>query len=766
MNLRFSIVIPVLNLSVSLDLLLRCLEQLEFPRERFECIIVDDGSTDGTKAILESHQSGLNLTLIFNRVNQGRSQARNIGWQQARGEVVVFLDGDMLPEPQWLQHFDESIARHPEWDVISGGRYCIQAPYDAGLRHSLARLINVSPDELFASQVAEQFKTIYAAAALGQYPRPLLKKFELQLREVCRLLPENLLCAYSLVTSNVAVRRRRLAAAGGFDPFLRRCEDTDLGLRLWKSGCRFGFAEGARAYHLYDPRQPDRQMTLAEDLALFYRHPYSLIVMMHVWCTFNAVGATGQGVLAGGLTLLGQMGQVPIRADLIQLLTGLAQHGAVLFDQLDFGANSHPREFMVDYLAEVSGLSPARIEGYLNSALKQGMFAIERQGKIYLDFYHTSNWLRYHTRYEEDRLRLNSYGRTTKTPYFRTGSRDDLAALSYSGTYELHLPTELLESDSEGTLNIALPAENEYQSDVRITEVFPDGLRDYADYSKSMMLGIPLNHCRRLNGRIGYSFQCRVREVATAPNAGNLPAGAAELAVHLPPTLNAEYLAKARKLLDRMEIEPGAEAYPMALSIYSWMLDHTSFYETPLADFFCLDTGFGSSVHQSRLFINLCRLMKIPARERCGGVLFKAAGGQSHVIETRVRGLSPFTHSWAEFHSPPHGWVPVDFIGWRYGERCVRTHNVTDAHLRAELANETASYDRYYFGNLDPFRIHTGAAVNAIPLASFRSAGGKPPAGSQQRLAAIRHLLRCEIVASTVPLASPATGLSTIGASG
>lgn len=756
MNPRFSIVIPVLNLSTSIAVLLRCLEGLDSPRDQFECIIVDDGSTDATRDILKSCRSSLDLTVLSNRVNQGRSQARNIGWQQARGEFVLFLDGDMLPEPALLKDYDQAIARHMDWDVISGGRYCITVQ-DSDPWRSLAGLIGIASEELFTNDLAGQFKAIHKKAVLGQYPSPLLNKLELQLREVCRLYPESLLCGYSLVTSNVVIRRQRLEESGGFDPFLRRSEDTELGLRLWEAGSRFGFADGARAYHLYDARQPDRHMTPIENLAFFYRHPYSLVLLVHLWCLLNAIGGTKQGALASDLCQLAQLSQGPIR-------TSLAQPVAGLLNQLSLNSYSYPREFIVDYFAETSGSSTVQIEQYLERAVERGLLTTERDGQRLFDIYHTSNWLRYHSGYEEYCLRFSSYGRTNKTRYQLTRSRADIAQVEYVGAYELDLPPEVFESDGEATLNLALPIEDKHQSDVKITSCFPDDLLHYADYSRGMIVGLPLRHFRSGARKVGYTFQCKVTE-ATTTQAADGAEPSANLSLYLQPTLNAEYLAKARGLLARIALQVDADACVNARAIYLWILNHTFFYETPLPDFYCLDTGFGSCVHQASLFVNLCRLANIPARERCGGILSKATGGDRTVIETRTRGFSPFTHTWAEFHTVQHGWVPVDFIGWGYGRRLMKAHNITDERLRMELKEDTSLYDDYYFGSLDPFRIHTGEAVNKTSLYGFELSNRKKPTAAwhQQLLAKTRHALRCEVVASNTQLTSVATSLINFG---
>src|SRR5262245_58306363 len=118
----YSIVIPIYNLRPGLKLLLACLESQTAAKELFEVILVDDGSSDGSSEWLRRYVSDLNLNRVFHFVNQGRSQARNNGWRRAQGEYVIFLDGDMLPTPTWLEGYHDSLNTDAS-DVLSGGRY-------------------------------------------------------------------------------------------------------------------------------------------------------------------------------------------------------------------------------------------------------------------------------------------------------------------------------------------------------------------------------------------------------------------------------------------------------------------------------------------------------------------------------------------------------------------------------------------------------------------------------------------------------------------
>jgi len=277
----FSIVIPALNGRCTLNLLLRCLEAQTLSREQFECLVVDDGSTDGTAAFLDEYRPGIHLRYFLHPTNLGRSQARNTGCAHAEGDVLIFIDADMLPEPDWLAHYAAAFAQTPWPDVISGGRYHIHLGANSENRPLvLGQMLGVSPDELFASRVVGQFEQLRTHAQLGMYPGYAMAKIETQLPEICQKYPESLLCAYSLITSNVAVRRSAFEKIGGFDTSMRRTEDTDLGVRLWEIGARFGCAPDAKAYHMYHAGQGDRNNTLVERMALFYRHPYRLFVLL------------------------------------------------------------------------------------------------------------------------------------------------------------------------------------------------------------------------------------------------------------------------------------------------------------------------------------------------------------------------------------------------------------------------------------------------------------------------------------------------------
>jgi glycosyltransferase involved in cell wall biosynthesis len=97
-----SIIIPALNEERMIGRCLESLAQLAFPRDRFEVILVDNGSTDGTIEIAGTFQDRLNLH-VLKKTGVRISALRNLGAHEARGPILAFLDADCLAPSGWLE---------------------------------------------------------------------------------------------------------------------------------------------------------------------------------------------------------------------------------------------------------------------------------------------------------------------------------------------------------------------------------------------------------------------------------------------------------------------------------------------------------------------------------------------------------------------------------------------------------------------------------------------------------------------------------------
>jgi glycosyltransferase involved in cell wall biosynthesis len=84
----------------------------------YEVVVVDDGSTDGTRSVLEPHLDRIRYCF---QANAGQSSARNRGAELARGELLAFLDHDDLWEPTYLEETVACLRAHPRAGLVATG---------------------------------------------------------------------------------------------------------------------------------------------------------------------------------------------------------------------------------------------------------------------------------------------------------------------------------------------------------------------------------------------------------------------------------------------------------------------------------------------------------------------------------------------------------------------------------------------------------------------------------------------------------------------
>ena len=201
-----SVIIPVYN---GADTLKRCLEAvLASADPSYECIVVNDGSTDGSKEIVAQFSDRVRL-LNLAEGPRGPAYARNRGAEVARGEILFFVDADVMLAHGALRRVAKTFSEQPALAAVFGS-------YDA------------SP----------------AAAGLVSQYRNLLHHFVHQNGN-----PD----ASTFWAGCGAVRRNVFERVGGFDEtrFLRpSIEDIELGYRLRASGLRILLDKGLQGTHL------------------------------------------------------------------------------------------------------------------------------------------------------------------------------------------------------------------------------------------------------------------------------------------------------------------------------------------------------------------------------------------------------------------------------------------------------------------------------------------------------------------------------------
>jgi len=99
---RVSIIVPSYNEGKNIKNTLERLIDLEYPKDKLEIIVVDDGSKDNTYEIAKEYEEKYNFIKVYKKENGGKSSALNYGIRRSSGEIIVTLDADSIPEKDSL----------------------------------------------------------------------------------------------------------------------------------------------------------------------------------------------------------------------------------------------------------------------------------------------------------------------------------------------------------------------------------------------------------------------------------------------------------------------------------------------------------------------------------------------------------------------------------------------------------------------------------------------------------------------------------------
>lgn len=115
---RLSVIIPVYNAEKHI---MRCVNSI-LPQltQDDELLLINDGSTDGSKEILEKIEKDNIVVRVINKENEGVAKTRNRGIKEAKGEYICFVDNDDFLDAQYISTFYNEISRG-NYDVVLGG---------------------------------------------------------------------------------------------------------------------------------------------------------------------------------------------------------------------------------------------------------------------------------------------------------------------------------------------------------------------------------------------------------------------------------------------------------------------------------------------------------------------------------------------------------------------------------------------------------------------------------------------------------------------
>ncbi len=149
-HMRLSVVIPVFNELATLEQLLDKIDAVDIDKE---VIIVDDYSTDGTRALLETMRQPNRLVVLHDR-NQGKGAALRTGFTRATGEYVIVQDADLEYDPADYATLIAEADQHGA-DVVYGSRFTGPRPQMAFQNWLGNRVLTGLTNLLFGSQLTD-----------------------------------------------------------------------------------------------------------------------------------------------------------------------------------------------------------------------------------------------------------------------------------------------------------------------------------------------------------------------------------------------------------------------------------------------------------------------------------------------------------------------------------------------------------------------------------------------------------------------------------
>lgn len=154
-----SIVIPVYNEEATVA---RVVSRVAALPLNSELVIVDDCSTDGTRAILERVQDLSQVQVIFKEKNAGKGAALRTGFEYATGDFIIVQDADLEYDPRDIPPIIQPLLRG-EADIVYGSRFIGDVVHDKSFVHRLGNAVLTKASNLFSGLNLTDMETCYKA---------------------------------------------------------------------------------------------------------------------------------------------------------------------------------------------------------------------------------------------------------------------------------------------------------------------------------------------------------------------------------------------------------------------------------------------------------------------------------------------------------------------------------------------------------------------------------------------------------------------------
>ncbi len=253
-----SVIIPTYNRKETLSLVLISLFQQNYPKDKYEVIVADDGSDDGTKEFIAKiiKSSPISLKYAYKpRAGFCPGQARNLGANEATGELLVFLDDDVVVLPNFIRSHVKAQIKAP---VVLG----YKSGYDSEDNHEIAD---------FRAALVKKKKDIRSIPLIkefrdNEFNDPLLKtsKTNPQIWQI-------------FATGNNSIRKDIFLEFHFDESFVGwGDEDVELGYRLYKAGYQILLDKSCLGFHIHkDPHSKgaytkEKLISLIGNMEKFY----------------------------------------------------------------------------------------------------------------------------------------------------------------------------------------------------------------------------------------------------------------------------------------------------------------------------------------------------------------------------------------------------------------------------------------------------------------------------------------------------------------
>lgn len=278
-TLRYSLIMPVLNAAERLDQVLTPLLELD---SRWQVLLVDDASQDGSREVLKRYP----FDCLYQAKRSGQSAARNLAASYAQGDILVFLDSDVVVQTETLQKMALLLEESRELDGVFG---CYSSQGNAG-EWAVSRFRNL----------LHRYVHQCSAGPVGSFWAGL-----------------------------GAIRKQSFIDHGAFDSRLDGIEDVELGARISKRGGRFWLEPRFEGRHL-------KQWTLTSMVHT------DIYVRAAPWTYYSLLGVTPRR----GLNLSPRFALAPLFL-LLLMLTPLLTVPSVLCLLAYLATNLHHYRYFV-----------------------------------------------------------------------------------------------------------------------------------------------------------------------------------------------------------------------------------------------------------------------------------------------------------------------------------------------------------------------------------------------------------------------------------